>query len=116
METKRCTKCGETKSLQEFNKDRNCIRGDCKRCQYDVNEDRRRKTGYYRKHRIKCNARSAARAAKKSKRLISPSECYDCGEKTELQMHHGDYSKPLEVTWLCPKCHYKVHISKLKEG
>ncbi len=32
----------------------------------------------------------------------------ECGE-TKVQAHHHDYSKPLEVTWLCVKCHWSHH-------
>ncbi|MHC4647806.1 MAG: hypothetical protein ACYTBJ_20275 [Planctomycetota bacterium] len=34
--------------------------------------------------------------------------CEKCGaEPTEA--HHEDYSKPLEVIWLCPRCHKREH-------
>jgi hypothetical protein len=31
-----------------------------------------------------------------------------CGAKAEA--HHADYSKPLEVTWLCRKHHMEEHV------
>lgn len=34
--------------------------------------------------------------------------CRDCSSH-ESQMHHPDYSKPLEVVWLCRDCHMKEH-------
>jgi len=27
----------------------------------------------------------------------------------KAQAHHTDYSKPLEVNWLCARCHVKLH-------
>ncbi len=34
--------------------------------------------------------------------------CQKCGE-TKVQAHHPDYSKPLEVLWLCIKHHMELH-------
>lgn len=34
--------------------------------------------------------------------------CEKCGEM-KVEAHHPDYSKPLEVHWLCRKCHAEHH-------
>jgi hypothetical protein len=38
---------------------------------------------------------------------IAPEPCVFCGAKA--QMHHPDYSKPLEIIWLCRKHHLRLH-------
>ena len=35
--------------------------------------------------------------------------CEVCGTTVNVQGHHPDYSKPLEVVWLCAKHHQEVH-------
>lgn len=39
---------------------------------------------------------------------ISREPCEWCGTSPS-QAHHFDYTKPLEITWLCVKCHNTVH-------
>jgi hypothetical protein len=34
--------------------------------------------------------------------------CEVCGA-VDVQMHHDDYAKPLEVRWLCPPHHGEIH-------
>lgn len=41
--------------------------------------------------------------------LIKPEICQKCGEKKELSGHHSDYSKPLEIEWVCRNCHNLLH-------
>lgn len=34
--------------------------------------------------------------------------CEICGDN-KVHAHHKDYSKPLDIVWLCPKCHHRLH-------
>lgn len=36
--------------------------------------------------------------------------CAFCGRQ-DVHAHHKDYSKPLDVIWLCPKCHHRLHAT-----
>lgn len=56
--------------------------------------------------RLKARARRAARHAKVAG-VIKWEPCA-CGS-TKSEMHHEDYSKPLEVRWICRKCHMDIH-------
>lgn len=42
-------------------------------------------------------------------RANKPEACSVCGSTSTLHGHHGDYTKPLEVEWLCADCHAKKH-------
>jgi hypothetical protein len=50
-----------------------------------------------------------SRAIKSGKLTRLP--CEICGNP-EVHGHHEDYSKPLDVRWLCPKHHYEHHQAK----
>lgn len=41
--------------------------------------------------------------------LIKPDECQVCKIQDKLHAHHHDYSKPLEVEFLCYTCHMHKH-------
>lgn len=57
--------------------------------------------------RKKANARSYANVYQ-SRGFLKKQPCRDCGSNNS-QKHHDDYSKPLEVIWLCRPCHLKIH-------
>ncbi|MBS0654123.1 MAG: hypothetical protein JSR39_11435 [Verrucomicrobia bacterium] len=49
-----------------------------------------------------------AKAIKKGK-MIKGDKCELCGSVCKIEGHHADYSKPLEVQWICKKCHVNLH-------
>lgn len=58
------------------------------------------------KNRHKSRCHLAAHRAQRKGLLIKPKSCEGCGATDRpLEKHHPDYSKPLTVEWLCPKCH-----------
>lgn len=42
-------------------------------------------------------------------KLIRPESCSECKKICTPHAHHEDYSKPLEVIWLCSTCHFYLH-------
>lgn len=54
-------------------------------------------------------ARSAVSTAVRKGELIRPDICSDCCNEGVIHAHHSDYSKPLDVEWLCRGCHFARH-------
>jgi len=40
---------------------------------------------------------------------ITRKPCEFCGINFEIEGHHYDYDKPLNVIWLCKQCHRILH-------
>jgi hypothetical protein len=57
----------------------------------------------------KVRARDMVRAAVRAGRLGKPKACEGCGRHRLLSGHHHDYSRPLDVEWLCVDCHAAAH-------
>lgn len=57
-----------------------------------------------RAYRFLSEALSAGRIARGS--------CEQCGSDRRVAGHHEDYSRALDVVWLCPKCHRAWHRFK----
>ena len=74
-----------------------------------------RRRGYERKYytnpanKHKDAARGAVFSAVESGRLVPADRCEKCGSASEIEAHHPDYDRPLEVKWLCVKCHRAEH-------
>lgn len=60
--------------------------------------------------KLKANCRAYANTYVR-RGQIKKQPCEICGELA--QMHHEDYSKPLEIKWLCRKHHLELHRNKL---
>jgi hypothetical protein len=61
------------------------------------------------KHPDRYRARQMLRCAVKSGKVARPANCSRCGRECIPDAHHPDYSKPLEVDWLCGDCHRAEH-------
>lgn len=134
---KQCFKCGETKPLSDFyrhrmmadghlNKCKDCTKKDVRSHRIDNQErvrayDRSRAKEphavarraayaerYRRDHRERRAAHTQVGNAVRDGRLAK-SPCVFCGATDNLEAHHHDYSKPLDVTWLCHPCHRRFH-------
>lgn len=57
--------------------------------------------------RMKANARSYANTYLRRGK-ISKEPCFIC-KSEDSQMHHSDYGKPLDITWVCRECHLSIH-------
>ncbi len=136
---KTCFKCGETKASSDFYKHPEMadgLLGKCKECtKSDTKENylsdipkrqeyerkrtsrlaRKEQNRKYRKKRKfnqeKYRAGNMLHSAIRDGRLIRQ-PCEVCGD-IKSQGHHDDYSKPLEVRWLCFK-HHQMQHGKLK--
>lgn len=60
----------------------------------------------------KLRARKTLRRALK-KGTLARAACVECGAE-ETEGHHPDYSKPLEVVWLCHEHHMRRHKGERK--
>ena len=41
--------------------------------------------------------------------LVRPDMCGACSFVGKIEAHHKDYTKPLDVIWLCRACHVALH-------
>jgi len=137
VDSKTCFKCGVTKDMDEFYRHSAMKDGHlnkCKECtKLDVQANYRDNWDHYvayeryrellpirreqqaaaaakarQRHPSKYKARTAVGNAVRDGRLLK-GPCEKCGTTQLVQAHHHDYSKPLDIRWLCRPCHMNDH-------
>lgn len=69
----------------------------------------KRNARYRERNSEKYNAHKKLTAAVDCGRITRPTKCSDCGSFGKVEAHHEDYSRPLDVLWLCGPCHRLRH-------
>ena len=103
-----CSKCSKPLEDNRVGKYRYC-----RSCHAsNMRENRPKHSELTPEQRLKANCRAYTKVYIKRGKLI-PQPCELCSNnKTEA--HHSDYTKPLEVKWLCRTCHLNLHrINKM---
>ncbi len=120
METKTCTKCSRELPLSEFSKykRRNETHySQCRDCKAEYrrnNKDKLLLAQYERnsnptsEDKQKRKAWNALYYAIRKGKMRKPCICEICGSAENTQGHHSDYSRPLDVIWVCQKCHAEL--------
>lgn len=116
---RRCWKCKETKPESNFSYSEKYKRfwAVCNQCTnkhlYELPVERRRELWREAsRRRSKKDAEKLKTRAQTNKAIrdgqIQKKPCEVCGEE-KSQAHHKDYSKPLEIMWLCHTHHRDEH-------
>ena len=121
-----CKVCWKADTAARKERDPERYRAQCRKWYYsDVDRTRERSLRSFHKRRAegkplhpsalatrpydeKTRARRKLQNAVRSG-AVTRQPCADCGTTTNVDAHHRDYSKPLEVEWLCRLCHAKKH-------
>lgn len=105
---KTCGRCGKPRDIEQVYGKYQSRR--CRACHAADMREFRRHVPMTPEQRRKDNARSYASQYLK-RGIIKRQPCQSCGDP-KAQMHHHDYSKPLEVEWLCRRCHLLHHAAE----
>ena len=79
---------------------------------HDANAARAAQRRWTRNNRHKRHAQAVLAYALRRARIAKPKTCQRCGAEPshrDLHGHHHDYSKPLDVEWICSGCHGVEH-------
>lgn len=72
---------------------------------YQQNAEERRAYPQRQRDAEKQRAHHILAKAIRSGKIVRPNHCVRCLSSCKPDGHHPDYSKPLEVEWLCRRCH-----------
>lgn len=72
-------------------------------------EYRKYRNNWQEQNRFKRNVHCKVFRAVDAGKLHRPGACSQCGKNCKPEAHHEDYSRPLDVTWLCRQCHREMH-------
>ncbi|UBH21922.1 hypothetical protein LAU42_09105 [Macrococcus armenti] len=72
----------------------------------------RKDEGFLKKER----ARGMVNKRLLSGKIVKPNKCEVCCSEGYVEAHHEDYDKPLEVVWVCKKCHENIHHSNERQS
>lgn len=134
---KRCGRCKLELPRSSFHKNtkkRDGLQSSCRECtsevgmaayRRDIEKSRARRREATRRYAKKnpkkgshphAHAHAAVMKAVKSGRLVRPDVCEQCRKsESRIEAHHDDYSKPLDVRWLCAACHKIAHALHANE-
>lgn len=106
-----CSRCGKEKPRADFHVEprvQDGLAAACRMCIKEKRAGKKRSRGKVYRKPEKERARGRVRDAVRYGKLAKPNRCDHCGRcvpKALLDGHHHDYSKPLEIVWLCRSCH-----------
>jgi len=98
-----CSKCKKPLEETRVNKQRYCKKCHATNMRLVRPKHRDLKPEAKKKATARCYANEYLRRGKLEKQ-----PCQVCGSE-DSQKHHEDYSKPLDVVWLCRKHHLELH-------
>ena len=139
---KQCFKCGRVLDIEEFYQHKQMKDGHLNKCKdctkKDVHERSRKcfnKIAEYEKARSQTEKRKQLRQLYQKKyrqehpervainlrvrrainagEIIKPKCCSVCGKECKTIAHHYDYTKPLDVIFVCQRCHKRIHAGTL---
>ena len=70
----------------------------------------------YKRTAAQRNASETVRRAIIAGKLARPAACSKCGKEGRIEASHSDYSRPLDVEWLCVSCHRSLDKVSPKGG
>lgn len=110
-----CKKCHSITSVLSRDKERHRTRNRewMRKSKYHTREEVRERDMLRSRARgksLEVRARALANRAIELGFLVRPERCPECGtDERTIHAHHEDYTRPLNVMWLCSECHGKRH-------